>query len=215
MEYNVNRFKELVLFENRKHNLVSRKTVETDIDNHILDCKKLLNYKSIENLLVIDIGTGAGFPGLVLAILSAKTNFTLVESDFKKSNFLKLVIDELNLKNVNVIRERVEIVGRDNSFRENFDICTSRAVASMNIMLEYSIPLIKNTGSVFMWKGRNYRNEIETAKAALDELGSEVNNIFTYNLMEERDRAIIEVKKNKPTSLKYPRRVGIPAKRPL
>lgn len=215
MEINVNKFLELLISENEKHNLVSRKTGREELISHVEDSRKLLDFSPIEGKNIIDIGSGAGFPALILAICSPDTHFTLVEADLKKSNFLNQVTEELGLKNIQVVRERVEILGRDAQYRGQYDVCTSRAVAAMNIMLEYGMPLIKTGGKLFLWKGKNYQIEIDQAENALKILRGKVENSYLYNLLEEKDRAIIVVQKEGETPEQYPRRVGIPAKRPL
>jgi len=215
MEINVNRFLNLLLEENKKQNLVSRKTGPEELQKHIQDCIQVLEWVSLDGLEVIDIGSGAGFPGLVLAITCPQSRVTLVESDLKKSGFLQYVSKELELDNVRVIRERAETLGRDSQHREMYDICTSRAVAAMGVVLEYGIPLVKQNGKVLLWKGNNYQQEITEAKMALKTLRGEVENIYLYNLMLERDRAIVAVKKVKRTPDQYPRRIGAPTKKPL
>ncbi|MEN6350246.1 MAG: 16S rRNA (guanine(527)-N(7))-methyltransferase RsmG [Syntrophomonas sp.] len=215
MEYNVNRYKGLLLEENTRQNLVSRRTIDQELDKHIEDSTIILNYFSLTGNKILDIGSGAGFPGLILAIYCSEAEFTLLESDQKKSGFLENAIKELNLQNVRVVRQRAEEMGHIEKFRACFDICTSRAVASMNILLEYGLPLLKVGGRLMLWKGRDYQEEIERAKQALEVLGGKVNEIIPYNLMCERDRAIVVVEKSEATPEKYPRRVGIPNKRPL
>lgn len=215
MEINVNRFLAYLLAENQKQNLVSRKAGEAELFSHIEDSLKVLEFCSMAGKKIIDIGSGAGFPGLVLAMHCPDTQFTLVEADLKKSEFLSAACVELELTNVQVIRDRVEILGRDPLYRGQYDLCTSRAVAAMNIMLEYGIPLLKREGRLLLWKGKNYQQEITQAKTALELLKARVAEIFLYNLLEEKDRAIIEVAKEADCPEQYPRRVGIPAKRPL
>lgn len=215
MEINVNRFLELLLIENEKQNLVSRKTSRDELFTHVDDSRKLLEFCELDEKKVIDIGSGAGFPALILAIYCPGAEFTLVEADLKKSTFLTTVCEELNLRNVQVVRERVEILGKDPQYREQYDYCTSRAVAAMNIMLEYGIPLIKTEGKMLLWKGRNYQTEIIEAQKALEILQGQVVDNYLYSLVEEKDRAIVVVSKTGATPGQYPRRVGIPAKRPL
>lgn len=215
MEYNVKRFIELLSEENKRHNLVSRKSFFEEVDKHIEDSLKILDFQELNHKKVVDIGSGAGFPALILAMKCVNSDFTLIESDLKKSMFLTKVKEELNLANLQVIRERVEIIGQDHLYRGSYDICTSRAVASLNIMLEYGLPLLKTNGEMWLWKGRNYSTEIEDAENALNILNGQVKQVHLYTLMEEKDRAIVIVKKEGETPKKYPRRVGIPTKRPL
>jgi 16S rRNA (guanine527-N7)-methyltransferase len=215
MEYNVNRFKELLLSENTKHNLISRKTNTEALEQHIEDCRKILAFMTFNKERIIDIGSGAGFPGLILAMYKPDNRVTLIEADLKKSEYLKMATEKLHLKNVNVIKKRAEEIGRENEHRASYDICCSRAVASMNIMLEYSLPLVKVGGSVLLWKGRNYEREIAEANRALQILAGKVADVYLYNLVNEKDRAIVRVEKIDITPDMYPRRVGIPVKRPL
>lgn len=215
MEINVNKFKELLLIENEKQNLISRRSSNEEADKHIADSLAVLPFIDLKDQGIVDIGSGAGFPAMVLAIACPNSSFTLVESDLKKSNFLQEVSMTMQVDNVIVVRERVEEMGQNPSCRESFDLCTSRAVASMNVMLEYGIPLLKPGGKMLLWKGINYQQEIDEAESALSLLHAKVEDIFFYTLLEERDRVIIVVKKEAATSEKYPRRIGIPSKRPL
>jgi len=215
MEYNVNIFKQLLWRENQKQNLISRKSTMEEIDKHLLDSLQALEFVDFHGKKVVDIGSGAGFPGLVLAIALPGINMTLLESDQKKSGFLKMVQDELGMDNVQIVTRRAEEAGQDRVLREGFDLCTARAVAAMNIMLEYGIPLLKTEGELLLWKGRNYQAEICQAQKALQVLNAEVKEVFHYSLVEEMDRVIVAVKKTGACPEKYPRRVGIPVKRPL
>ncbi len=216
MEYNVKSFTKLLWRENELHNLVSRKTTPEDLERHIDDSLRLLDFVDLTSgTRLVDIGSGAGFPGLILAMARPEVEVTLVESDAKKSQFLNLVREELGLTRVSVVCRRVEELGRDPQWRESFDYCTSRAVAAINIMLEYGLPLIKTDGRLLLWKGRNYPDEMEKAQNALLTLGGVLEDIFHYTLMEELDRVIIALRKTCSTPDKYPRRVGLPSKRPL
>ncbi len=215
MEYNVNRYLNLLTAENKKHNLVSRRNFDEENLKHVEDSQIILQFEDLNNKRIVDIGSGAGFPALVLAIRSPESHFTLVESDLKKKNFLSKVVEELDLPNVEVVRERAELLGHHNFYRNKFNICTSRAVAQINVMLEYGLPLLVLGGEMWLWKGRNYPQEIEDAQNALNLLGGKLDSIHQYTLMGEKDRAIIIIKKVGHTPQKYPRRVGIPSKRPL
>ncbi len=215
MEHNVNRFKEMLIEENRRHNLVSRKSIAGELDKHIEDSIKILDFVDLTNEKVVDVGSGAGFPGLILAMYCTHADFTLVEADQKKSLFLKKVCMEMRITNVTVINSRVEELGQDCRYRSSFDICTSRAVAPMNVILEYGLPLTRVGGKLMLWKGRKYQQEIGKSEKALRILGGKMVDIWLYSLMEKRDRTVIVVEKTDPTPDKYPRRVGIPLKRPL
>lgn len=215
MELNVKKYIELLEEENQKQNLVSRKAGREELAKHVEDSRAILDFMSLDGLSIIDVGSGAGFPGLILAICCPAASFTLVEADLKKSQFLQKVIDDLNLNNAKVIRERVETLGRLPACREQYDLCTSRAVASMNILLEYGIPLVKENGLVAMWKGSNYEQEIAAAQNSLLQLRGKIKSIHAYTLVEDGDRVIVFVGKEGTTPEQYPRRNGVPAKRPL
>lgn len=214
MEY-INKYKQLLLAANQNQNLVSRRTLEEDFDKHVQDSLEILNHAQWENLTVADMGSGAGFPGLILAMHCPGAQFVLVESDQKKSAFLEDTVRQLNLGNVTIHTRRLEEVGRDQAFRERFDIVTARALASLNVLLEYGIPLLKTGGVGWFWKGIKAAEEVAQAENALQLLQSKVEHIYWYRLIEERDRALVKVVKQGPTPEKYPRRVGIPSKRPL
>jgi len=214
MEINVKRFLDLLKEENQRQNLISRQAGQAEMERHVQDSLEGQAWIK-EGLEVVDIGSGAGFPGLVLAMTCPQARFTLIEADLKKSGFLEAVIKELGLKNVQVIRERVEKLGQDKRWREGYDLCTSRAVASVRILLEYGLPLVKPGGRLLMWKGINFRQELSEAHNALQTLGGEVEKVITYSLMSSDDRVIVAVKKVRATPDQYPRRIGVPAKKPL
>jgi 16S rRNA (guanine527-N7)-methyltransferase len=214
MEY-IREYREMLLAENQRHNLVSRRTLEEDFDKHVQDSQEVLNYACLDNLQIVDMGSGAGFPGLILAMHCPAAQFTLVESDNKKSAFLERTAQKLGLSNVQVVPRRLEELGRDNSFRESFDIVTARALAALNILLEYGIPLLKTDGVGWFWKGIKADEEVQQAQRALQLLQAQVETVYWYRLIEERDRALVKVVKQGPTPAQYPRRIGVPSKRPL
>jgi len=215
MEYNVNKFKAALLEENEKHNLVSRKSLANEFDKHIEDSLQVFSYFDLSELRGADIGTGAGFPGLIMAMANPSCHLTLIEPDLKKSNFLQRMIWELSLSNVEVIKIRAEEIGHKSEYRASYDFCTSRAVTSINVLLEYSMPLLKTGGKLFLWKGQNYKQELEEALNALQIFKAVVTDTFHYTLVSDLDRVMIVIEKKGETPDKYPRRTGIPAKRPL
>jgi len=215
MEIYVKRYVQLLLEENKKQNLISRRAGLEEIEQHIQDSVEVLKWVSLTDMKVIDIGSGAGFPGLILAMVCPGSEVSLVESDLKKSVFLQHACDELGLKNVKVIRDRVENLGHESGYRDSYDICTSRAVAAMRVVLEYGIPLVMPEGRVLLWKGSGYQQEIAESQMALEVLGGKVEEVHLYNLLHERDRAIVTVRKVRPTPQQFPRRIGAPTKKPL
>jgi 16S rRNA (guanine527-N7)-methyltransferase len=215
MEIYVKRFVQLLLEENKKQNLISRKAGTEEIEQHIKDSVAILKWVSLTDQQVIDIGSGAGFPGLILAMACPESSVTLVESDLKKSGFLQYVCSELELSNVTIIRDRVETLGQAGEHRNRYDVCTCRAVAAMRVVLEYGIPLLKPEGQLLLWKGSGYQREIAESQTALKILGGRIEEVYFYNLLQERDRAIVAVRKIRPTPPQFPRRIGAPAKKPL
>lgn len=157
-----------------------------------------------EEQTLCDVGTGAGFPGLVLKIIYPKLDVTLVDSLNKRIEFLKTVIKELDLKNIEAIHARVEDYAKSNI--EKYDVVTSRAVASLNILLEYNIPLIKVNKYFIAYKG-NISREILDSKNALEKLNAKIEKIEEFKLpIEESERSLIKIKKIRSTNKKYPRR---------
>lgn len=215
MEIIVNRFIDFLFAENEKQNLISRQAGREDVLSHIEDSLAVLKFVELSGKRVIDIGSGAGFPAIVLAMHCPQTEFVLIESDLKKSSFLQSCQEQLELQNVQIMRARAEEIGQDKQFRAKFDCCSSRAVAAMNIMLEYGLPLLKTGGKLLLWKGINFQTEIDEAQKALQILKAGVEAVCPYTLPGDKQRVIVVVNKEAETPLQYPRRTGTPAKRPL
>jgi len=215
METSVRKYLELLWEENKKQNLFSRRVQRAELGKHVLDSMEGLKWMDKPGQSVVDIGSGAGFPAIVLAIYRPENIFHMIESDLKKAQFLREIIDELDLSNTAVICERVEKIGSELTSREKYDFCSSRAVASMRVLLEYGLPLLKLGGLFLMWKGTNYGQQVDESEKALEILGGRVQQIHGYNLMGLNDRVIVAVEKTNITPLKYPRRIGVPVKRPL
>lgn len=203
-----------LLYEYNKHtNLTAIRDRNDMLEKHFID--SLLLYKNVEwkEGKAIDIGTGAGFPGMVLAICRREVEFTLMDSVGKKTKFLEFVKDELKLSNVTIVNGRAEeyINGR----RENYDFGFCRGVNKLNVILEYMIPFIKVGGHFFPQK-LEYEKEVEEASNALEILNSKVLEIFEEKLPFSGDkRSILKIYKVANTPEKYPRRTGVPLKRPL
>lgn len=204
------------LEENKKFNLTSLDSEDEFIVKNILDSLLVVKFiqDDFSNKRVVDIGSGAGLPGIPLAIYYPNTKFYLLEPTTKRANFLKRAIEFLRLKNVEVINERAELLARSNF--EKFDIATARAVANINILLELAMPLLKIGGTFIAYKGKNYKEEANSIKLALHELKTSgklvVNCILPYT-SEERNFAFFE--KKEEISNKYPRNYSLIKKRPL
>ena len=217
-EEEINKFYDymfLLLEWNEKINLTAI-TEENDIIlKHFVD--SLTIYKYIEeNKHVIDIGTGAGFPGIPLAISRNMSNFTLVDSLNKRINFLNEIKEKLCLENVTNIHARAEEFGQNKKYREKFDVAVSRAVANLSVLVEYLLPVVKLGGKVICMKGSNIGDELKEAEFAISTLGGKVILKDEFCLPQsDIKRNIIIIEKIKNTPSKYPRKAGTPVKDPL
>lgn len=206
------KFLELLMKKNEVMNLTAIRNREEIIDKHFFDSILLNDLLKKDDKYIIDIGTGAGFPGLVLAILNPNKNFLLVDSVKKKIDFINAVISELNLKNVKTSSMRAEELVKN--YREKFDVGLCRGVAHLSIILEYEIPFLKVGGRFLAQKQSD--KEVVEAKNALNKLYSKVLNIHKFKLpISNDDRIVIEIEKFDKTPLMYPRKIGIPKKKPL
>lgn len=205
----------LLLEWNEKINLTAITEQNEIILKHFVDCLTIQKYIENNNNIV-DIGTGAGFPGIPLAIMNNKNKFVLVDSLNKRINFLNDVKEKLELENVDAIHARAEEFCQNKMYREKFDIAVSRAVANLSVLAEYLLPAIKVGGKVICMKGSKIDEELNDAKFALKELGGNVILREEFCLQgTDMKRNIIIVKKIKETPKKYPRKSGLPAKQPL
>ena len=208
------KYREILLFYNDKFNITTIIEKNEVYVKHFLDsvlCKDLF----VDNSKVIEIGSGGGFPSIPIKIMRDDLNFTLVESTGKKCLFLKEVVKELDLKNVEVLNGRAEDFGKDKKYREKFDHVTARAVARLNTLCEYFLPFVKVNGSFIALKG-NAEEEIKEAQNAVNVLGGKYSFIKEYNLpLEEAKRTLIKIEKIKNTPALYPRGNGKERKKPL
>lgn len=203
----------LLLEWNERINLTAITEPIEVILKHFVDSATIIKYIE-DNNKIVDVGTGAGFPGIPLNIINSEASYTLVDSLNKRINFLNEVINSLQLNNINTIHSRIEDFGRNN--KERFDIATSRAVASLNILLEYLLPLVKIGGICICMKGSNVKEEIENASKALEILGGKIEKVEKIILPDsDIERNIVIVKKVKSAPSKYPRKAGIPTKDPI
>ena len=208
-------YMELLREWNEKINLTAITDEEGILVKHFFDSCSISDFVG-NNSKIIDVGTGAGFPGLPLKIVNDTLNLTLVDSLNKRINFLNEVKNKLGLKNVETVHGRAEDVGIDNKYREKYDFAVSRAVAELRILVEYLLPLVKVGGKVIAMKGPNIDEEVENSKKAVKLLGGEIERIESFRLGNtDNERTIIIIKKIKNTESKYPRKAGIPRKNPL
>jgi len=205
----------LLIEWNEKINLTAITDPEEIILKHFIDSITIL--KEIpDNSKIVDVGTGAGFPGIPLSIMNPTLKITLVDSLNKRLIFLQEVINKLGLKNVEIIHARAEEFGQNKNYREKFDVSTSRAVANLSTLSEYLIPLVKVGGKVVSMKAAEAHQEINDAKKAIDILGGSIEKIDEFNLPQsDIGRTVIIIRKNKQTPAKYPRKAGTPSKEPI
>ncbi len=163
---------------------------------------------------IIDIGTGGGVPGLVLAILRPDLSFVLTDAASKKTDFVQETVQELGLVNVEVVTGRLEDLGRKLEFREAFRVVTAKALASLNVLLELSFPLLQVGGTLLALKGPTFPQEREQADYAMSELGAQLHFVQPYS-REDKELYLVGLLKSEPTSERYPRRNGVPQKKPL
>ncbi|NCC81277.1 MAG: 16S rRNA (guanine(527)-N(7))-methyltransferase RsmG [Clostridia bacterium] len=214
----LSRYKELLLDWNNKINLTAIVEEKEFYYKHFIDSLLLLKIKELElsGKSIIDVGTGAGFPGLPLAIMQEGLFVTLSDSLNKRIEFLKEATKELELPNIYLLEGRAEDLGKNELYRENFDYSVARAVSKMSVLLEYTLPFVKVDGYFIAYKGPEYEEELKESKKALEILGGEIEKVYNFKIDEfEMERNIIFIKKTKSTPEKYPRRAGVPAKKPL
>lgn len=208
-------YMKLLLDWNEKINLTAITEPKEVITKHFVDSLSITPYIN-ENDRILDIGTGAGFPGIPLKIVLEKNEITLLDSLNKRINFLNEVIEKLDLKNIQAIHGRAEEFNKIDENRENYDIIVSRAVAKLNVLLEYMLPFVKLNGRCICMKSADIDEELKEAENAIKILGGEIEKIDEIILKNtDIKRKIIVIKKVNKTPSKYPRKAGTPAKEPI
>ncbi|KMK52844.1 Ribosomal RNA small subunit methyltransferase G [Fructobacillus sp. EFB-N1] len=212
------RYFSLLVETNKEFNL----TAITDHDEvylkHFYDSLTLAIYQPalrVAKPTLIDIGSGAGFPAIPLKIALPNLKVTLVDSLNKRVNFLKTVVADLGLENVMVLHGRAEDFGQDQKIRESFDYATARAVARTAVLAEYTLPFVKIGGQLLVMKGSAGEDELKAGKKALQTLGGQLKENFTFTLPNQDPRMIQMIDKVQKTPKKYPRQAGTPSKKPL
>lgn len=209
------RYMYLLLEWNEKINLTAITETDEVILKHFIDSMTVFKYL-VESKNIIDVGTGAGFPGIPIAIMNQNKNITLLDSLNKRINFLNEVCSELKINNIKTYHGRAEEFGHNKQHREKYDIAISRAVANMTTLVEYLIPFIKVGGRCICMKGNDIEEELEQAKFAIKELGGKIEKVERFNLPNsDMERNIIIITKIKETPNRYPRKAGMPSKMPL
>ena len=205
----------ILLDWNKFMNLTGITEPEEVITKHFIDSLTVLD-KIDKDARVIDVGTGAGFPGIPIKIVFPNTKVVLLDSLNKRIKFLNEVIEKLQLDNIKTIHGRAEELGKNKNHRENYDIAVARAVAPLNVLLEYLMPFVKVEGKCLCMKGSSSEEEIENSSNAIKVLGGKLINTEDFYIPNtDIKRRIIQINKIKETLNKYPRKAGIPSKEPI
>ena len=211
------RFYEYLTEKNKVMNLTGITEFEEVLVKHFLDsltCVKALDMTKVKR--VIDIGTGAGFPGVPLKIMFPEITFTLLDSLRKRVNFLEETFDLTGLTKIEAIHGRAEEFARNKNYREKYDVCVSRAVSNLATLSEYCLPYVRKGGYFISYKSGKVQEETEQAAKAVKILGGEIKDIIYFQLPDsEIERSLVVIEKIKNTPQKYPRKAGTPAKEPL
>ena len=213
----LNKYYELLVEKNKVMNLTAITEYEDVVIKHFVDSILLSQVFEMDKInSVIDVGTGAGFPGVVLKIFYPEKEITLLDSLNKRINFLKEVGSELNLNKLYCEHGRAEDFARKEGKREGFDLCVSRAVANLSTLSEYCLPFVKKDGYFVAYKAEDCKEEVKSAEDAIKKLGGIIKDTVSYKIPNtDITRAFIIIKKVENTSKKYPRKAGLPSKEPL
>lgn len=206
---------ELLVETNKVMNLTAITEFDEVIEKHFLDSLSLCRiYDLNREIRVLDLGTGAGFPGVPLKIAFPQIRLVLADSLNKRIKFLENVVGELSLQNVSCVHGRAEEMGRNKEYREQFDLCVSRAVANLSSLSEYCIPFVKEGGRFISYKSGEIEEEVDQAKRAIHVLGGKLDQVYKFDLHEQK-RSFVIIEKVKKTPAVYPRKAGTPTKEPL
>lgn len=206
-----------IMIETNKHmNLTTITDLDEVIIKHFIDSLVINKVMVPTDESIIDVGTGAGLPGIPIKIAFPDTRMVLLDSLRKRLNFLDQVISECSLIDIETVHGRAEDIGRDPQYRETFDICVSRAVANLATLSEYCIPFVKKGGIFIAYKSGDINEELIKSKNAIKLLGAEIEDIKKLELPEsDISRSLLVIRKIKATSKKYPRSAGKPSREPL
>lgn len=203
-----------ILEWNSKVNLTAITDERMFIVKHFID-SLTVNRLLKDRKSVIDIGTGAGFPGIPIKILNENIKITLIDSINKKLNVIRDISSKIGLSNLEIIHTRAEELANNNKYREMYDVATTRAVSNLSTIVEYMLPFVKIDGIAICMKGPNYQEELKQASKAIEILGGNLEGIEKINVDDELERNLIIIKKVNKTPNKYPRGQGKPLKEPI
>lgn len=208
---------EMLIEKNKVMNLTAITEFDEVVEKHFLDSVSLTQQLDLhQSLKVLDLGTGAGFPGIPLKIVFPELEITLMDSLNKRVLFLQDVISSLQLQNIEAVHERAEEAARNKKYRESFDLCVSRAVANISTLSEYCLPFVKIGGSFISYKSSTIEDELKDGKKGIAILGGKVKDVYKFTLSDSKlQRSFVIIEKEKKTPKAYPRKAGTPSKDPL